>query len=378
MRRAALILILFALAPICRPAPAGAAEAVTLAVTPDPVAYGAAATFSGTVTPAAAERITIFRQIATALEPVVTGTARPDGSFTLTAGIRAPGTFVAATAGARSASVTLRVRPRLDARLKGLRILGAPLRLAGRLQPAAAGTLTVTVRRVARVLAVGSGGAFRTRVSSARAGRVCAALALRPAAGFVKVTRQRCARIGTPILRIGSRGPAVRYLEERLDRRHYALRGVDATYDDDTRDAVLAFQKVEGLARDGAVGPQVWRTLRRAHTPHAAARGTHIEVDKTRQVLFEVSKGRVIAVVHVSTGATGNTPVGRWRVYRKTPGYNALGMYYSLYFLRGFAIHGYASVPPYPASHGCVRLPLWFAPGLYSRWGIGARVRVIP
>ena len=53
-------------------------------------------------------------------------------------------------------------------------------------------------------------------------------------------------------------------------------------------------------------------------------------------------------------------------------------MYYSMYFLRGFAIHGYASVPPYPASHGCVRLPLWFAPRIYSRWQLGARVRVLP
>jgi lipoprotein-anchoring transpeptidase ErfK/SrfK len=83
-------------------------------------------------------------------------------------------------------------------------------------------------------------------------------------------------------------------------------------------------------------------------------------------------------VIHVSTGATGNTPVGLWHVYRKTPGCNALGMYCSLYFLRGFAIHGYASVPPYPASHGCARLPAWFAPRLYARWPVGAKVRVLP
>ena len=44
--------------------------------------------------------------------------------------------------------------------------------------------------------------------------------------------------------------------------------------------------------------------------------------------------------------------------------------------LRGFAIHGYASVPPYPASHGCVRVPLWAAPGLYARWPVGSIVLV--
>jgi lipoprotein-anchoring transpeptidase ErfK/SrfK len=83
-------------------------------------------------------------------------------------------------------------------------------------------------------------------------------------------------------------------------------------------------------------------------------------------------------VVHVSTGATGNTPVGRWRIYRKTPGTNSLSMYYSMYFLRGFATHGYPSVPTWPASHGCVRLPNWFAPGLYHRWGLGDRIWVFP
>ena len=62
-----------------------------------------------------------------------------------------------------------------------------------------------------------------------------------------------------------------------------------------------------------------------------------------------------------------------------SPGTNALGMYYSLYFLRGFAIHGYASVPPYPASHGCVRTPLWFARGFYDRWArLGTAVYVFP
>ena len=80
----------------------------------------------------------------------------------------------------------------------------------------------------------------------------------------------------------------------------------------------------------------------------------------------------------MSTGATGNTPLGRWRVYRKSPGFNSLSMYYTLYFHGGFAIHGYHSVPPFPASHGCVRLPLWFAPGLYARWNQGATVYILP
>ena len=168
------------------------------------------------------------------------------------------------------------------------------------------------------------------------------------------------------------------WLEYRLYRLdHYALPGVDSVYDASTADAVLAFQKVHGLPRTGAVDLRLWRVLRTSGPPHARVRsGEHIEVDKTRQVLFEVRSGKVVSVSQVSTGATGNTPVGLWHVYAKGPGTNAKGMYDSLFFLRGFAIHGYYSVPSYPASHGCVRTPFWFARELYSRWGVGASVYV--
>ena len=52
------------------------------------------------------------------------------------------------------------------------------------------------------------------------------------------------------------------------------------------------------------------------------------------------------------------TVIGRFRVYSKTPGTNAEGMVDSNYFIRGYAIHGYAEVPTYAASHGCLRVPI--------------------
>ena len=97
---------------------------------------------------------------------------------------------------------------------------------------------------------------------------------------------------------------------------------------------------------------------------------------RTRQVLFEVRRGKVVRVIHVSTGATGNTPLGRWHIYLKTPGLNGSGMYYSNYFVGAFAIHGYHSVPAWPASHGCVRIPMWQAPGVYARWPLGSTVYI--
>ncbi len=92
-------------------------------------------------------------------------------------------------------------------------------------------------------------------------------------------------------------------------------------------------------------------------------------------MLLEVVDGKVERVVHVSTGLTGNTPLGRWQVYRKVTGFDWV-LWYPLYFLRGFAIHGYPSVPAYPASHGCVRVPMWIAPSIFARHGYGATILV--
>ena len=164
-------------------------------------------------------------------------------------------------------------------------------------------------------------------------------------------------------------------LERRLAELHYALRGVDSVYGHDTFEAVLAFQKVHGLPRTGRVEPWLWRRLSLAGIPRAQHGGDYIEVDKTRQVLFVVRGGEVARVVHVSTGATGNTPLGSWSVYRKVGGWDWV-LWYPMYFKGGFAIHGYPSVPAYPASHGCVRIPMWIAPSLFDTHDYGTTVVV--
>ena len=92
-------------------------------------------------------------------------------------------------------------------------------------------------------------------------------------------------------------------------------------------------------------------------------------------MLFLVRDGQVVLISHVSTGATGNTPVGTFHVYRKVVGFDWV-LYYPMYFLRGFAIHGYPDVPAYPASHGCVRIPMWLAPRLFAMNGYGTTVIV--
>jgi hypothetical protein len=365
---------------------ATAADVVTLRAGPSPVHFGGRVAFSGAVTPAVAgEAIGIYAQRRSAWLRVGSASTNAAGSFSLTATVKTHGVFVARGIDAlgnpvESAPVSVLVRPRVIASLRGPRRIGARLYLVGRMQPRVAGTVTLTEGDRVQRVAVGPSGRFVAQLTTTRLFRYRATVRLRPAAGYVAWHRRYAVRVKLRQLAVGSRNAAVKWLEYSLSRLdHYALPGVDNVYDEGTADAVLAFQKVHGLPRTGSVDSRFWGVLRTSGPPLARLRsGDHIEIDKTRQVLFEIRNGEVISVSHVSTGATGNTPVGHWHVYAKGPGFNAKGMYDSLFFIGEFAIHGYISVPSYPASHGCVRTPFWFARGFYSRWGIGTSVYVFP
>jgi L,D-transpeptidase-like protein/putative peptidoglycan binding protein len=376
VRRGLLVLALL----LAGPGTASAATQITLGVNPAVPIYGTSATFSGAITPAAAgQNVELWADTGSGPTLVQNATTAGDGSYAFSLQMNGAGTFIARTSGAESPAVAVTLKPRLTSFVYGLPYVGSRFLLRGRLTPAAAGSLTLHVGTRSWTVAVGPDGRYRAPLPTGRAGTFTARLHFAPAAGFKALQRARSFRIRAPYLALGSRGPAVLALERELAGRHYVIGGVDRYYGIDTYQAVLAFQKVHWLARTGRVSSTFWYRVNASGTPRArVARGNHVEVDKSRQVLFEVRFGRVVRVVHVSTGATGNTPVGRFRVYSKTPGLNSHGMYYSNYFLRGFAIHGYASVPPYPASHGCVRTPMWFAPGFYSRWGLGTLIYVFP
>jgi lipoprotein-anchoring transpeptidase ErfK/SrfK len=144
----------------------------------------------------------------------------------------------------------------------------------------------------------------------------------------------------------------------------------------------MAFEKVERLKRDGTVGAKVWQRLFTAETPspHRSAAGTRAEVDLTRQVLFMITDNKVWKIVHVSTGRLG-TQTGHHTVGVKYEGWVECvtlegRMYYPSYIVSKTAIHGYPSVPPYPASHGCVRVPVWTAVDLYHDLAKGTPVDV--
>jgi lipoprotein-anchoring transpeptidase ErfK/SrfK len=308
---------------------------------------------------------------------VASGVTRRDGRFRIGAPIRAPGSYAVEYGGAVSRPVSVVVRPRIAVGFRGSGEARRPLLVVARVRPTAAGTLRLRVWRDGKQLASIAGGSRVTlRLPTARASLLRIALVAVPAPGFVAARRSVAKVVYLSELGLGSRGPSVRALEARLAALHYALAGVDASFGPDTYDAVVAFQKVHGLPRTGRVDRRFWLLLAASGGPRARYGGDHVEVDKSRQVLFIVRRGQVALIVPVSTGATGNTPVGVWRVYSKVPGTLPTGMFDSSFFLRGFAIHGYPSVPTYPASHGCVRVPMWVAPRLYDLIPYGATVRI--
>jgi hypothetical protein len=184
----------------------------------------------------------------------------------------------------------------------------------------------------------------------------------------------------TPSIGPGGQGPSVRLLQSELDVLHYAV-PLSGVFDEGTGRALIAFRKLTGLARVPDAGPQVWSRL--AHGGGAfrvryPRDGRHVEADLTKQVLAEIEPGGRVRTIYTMSSGKPSTPtvIGHFQVYSKTPGVNSEGMVDSNYFIRGYAIHGYAEVPAYAASHGCLRVPIPDAPAIYGWVQVGTPVDV--
>jgi peptidoglycan hydrolase-like protein with peptidoglycan-binding domain len=180
---------------------------------------------------------------------------------------------------------------------------------------------------------------------------------------------------------IGSRGPAVRFLQSKLASLHYVT-STGGVYDAATSRAVMAFRKVTGMSRVYTASADVFRAMlagRGKFKVRHPGDGRHVEARLNQQVLALINGNKVERIYHTSSGKPSTPTVqGKFRVYMKTPGTNAKGMVDSSYFIRGYAIHGYADVPAYNASHGCLRVPVPNARSIYDWLRIGDVVWVEP
>ena len=161
--------------------------------------------------------------------------------------------------------------------------------------------------------------------------------------------------------------------EQALSDLGYWILDVDGKPDESTRHALIAFQKMEGRKRTGILNDAEMLAIRRAKPPAPRFEGDkHVEVDLTRQVVYLVSEaGEVSNILPISSGSEkpyfedgkkqiAHTPRGTFKIERQIHGTRKapLGnLYNPSYFYKGVAIHGSNSIPVFPASHGCVRIP---------------------
>lgn len=180
--------------------------------------------------------------------------------------------------------------------------------------------------------------------------------------------------------------------EQRLSDLGYWTGPIDGVFDGDSKQALIAFQKIEGRKRTGKLTSDELEALRSAARPEPRdSTYPHVEVDLTRQVLIVVDEnGMVSKVLPVCTGneklysdrgvtKRAHTPRGRFIVTRKINGLriSSLGaLFYPCYIVNGVAIHGSPFIAAYPASHGCIRIPMFAAKAFHDMTPVGTIVVV--
>jgi hypothetical protein len=185
-------------------------------------------------------------------------------------------------------------------------------------------------------------------------------------------------------LRYGMRGGDVRALQQRLAALKYYPGQADGVLGQYTLEAVWAFQEVQGQRVDGVVGPVTVRALMQPRTYHARYQNggaLRVEINLTTRVMVLYQGNKIALISHVSAGggyyycSRGGcgwavTPTGHFKTTAFMPGWVTvpLGQMYDPVFFIGtsYAIHGSNSVPLYPASHGCVRIPMDIAPFFHT------------
>lgn len=170
----------------------------------------------------------------------------------------------------------------------------------------------------------------------------------------------------------------IKRAEKRLSELGYWAGPADGVWDAASRHALIAFQKVEGARPTGKLTRAEYNALTDSaqDVPKPRQLGpAHIEVDLARQVLYVVdAEGKVGNILPISSGSGKRfyengypethavTPCGPLEVYSKMSGWKTspLGqMHNPMYIVGGIAIHGSEDVPAYPASHGCIRIPMF-------------------
>jgi hypothetical protein len=220
----------------------------------------------------------------------------------------------------------------------------------------------------------GRTGQFTESVSSPKAGNVTVQVGHARNAALAGLLRRRSFTALDPNASFGSSGPFVELIQQRLAALHFYIPQT-GVYDEGTGLALDAYHR---LMHWGTYQMLDGRTISylldgfgqfKVRFP---GHGRHAEGNLSLQLLALIDGSKVVAIYPISSGKPSTpTILGNFRVYSKVPGYLPDGMYFSNFFISGYAIHGYNPAPDYPASHGCMRVPIVDALSIYGWLAIG-------
>jgi peptidoglycan hydrolase-like protein with peptidoglycan-binding domain len=274
----------------------------------------------------------------------------------------------------------------------------------------------VTLGAVVAVLALGGVGFALTRDDSTKSGDVSDAQRVvdRPSttttapasttttkAGLIQPKPATLPPIPGGVMGPGAEGDVVKAYQQRLIDLKFDPGPVDGKYGGAMSYAVQAVQKILGSERNGNIGPAEALAIANFQYPaplQPDGEGDRTEIDISKQVLTLYEGGQVKLITTTSSGSGerycyntprvnptrriceyANTPSGRftYKEYRDGWDKSPLGQLYNpFYFNGGIAVHGYESVPNYPASHGCTRIPMHIAEYFHTLVHVGDPVYV--
>ncbi len=208
----------------------------------------------------------------------------------------------------------------------------------------------------------GGHGHFQTTLRAPNAGRV--SIELYHARNQQMLSFERLTRF-TALdnhVSVGATGRYVQLIQQQLAALHFYMPQT-GIYDQGTELALDAYNRLLGHGEGQmTLAPATATDLLNgtgAFRVREPSQGQHAEGDLSDQVLALIDGSQVKLLFPISSGKPSTpTILGRFQVYRKQPGYLPDGMYFSSFFTGGYAIHGYDPAPDYPASHGCMRLPI--------------------
>jgi hypothetical protein len=159
----------------------------------------------------------------------------------------------------------------------------------------------------------------------------------------------------------GSSGPFVELVQHQLQKLHFYIPQT-GVYDSGTGWAIDAYHRLLGWGTSQNLDSAIVNALldgKGSFKVHDPGDGRHAEGNLSDQLLALINGSHVYWIFPISSGKPSTpTILGHFHIYYRVPGYLPDGMYYSDFFIGGYAIHGYDPAPDYPASHGCMRLPI--------------------